>query len=108
MFLDFPLGHTTGRVHDPNFNRAVVEAALDALANDQPGHITDLPYHWAETDAWKDDVMRVDISASGAKTTRDDRVERVDTPQYQRESDAAAATASHEGKTCLVCGGIDY
>lgn len=108
MFLDFPLGHTAGRVGDEAFNKSVVVAALDALANDEPGSIVDLPHHWAETDDWKDAVMRVAVGASGERSTNDDRIERVDTPQYQYESDAVAAAASHEGQTCLVCPGIDY
>ena len=31
MFLDFPLGHTAGRVGEPALNREIVAAALAAL-----------------------------------------------------------------------------
>lgn len=108
VFVDFPLGHTAGRVGEPALNRAIVSAALDTLSSDEPGSIIDLPHHWAETDDWKDDVMRVDVSSSGEKTTEDDRVTRHDTPQYQTEADAEAAAATHRDQPCLVCRGIDY
>lgn len=52
--------------------------------------------------------MRVDVSASGEKTTDDDRVARHDTPQYQSDADAAAAASSHAGRDCMVCAGVDY
>lgn len=108
VFLDFPLGHTAGRVGEPALNLEIVRAALGALALEEPGVIVDLPHHWAADDGWKDDVMRVDVSPSGEKSTVDDRVERLDTPQYQSPADADAAAATHAGATCEVCAGIDY
>lgn len=108
VFLDFPLGHTAGRPNEPALNRAIVGAALDALQGDEPGAITDLPYHWEATDDWKDGVMRVDVSETGEKHTVDDRGVRHDTPQYQLGSDADAAAVSHEGQDCAVCAGVDF
>lgn len=109
VFLDYPLGHTAGRVREPELNRAIVAAALERLETaDEPGTIVDLLYHWAETDDWKDGVMRVTTSPSGEKSTVDDRVARHDTPQYQTEDDADAAAATHRDADCLVCAGIDY
>jgi hypothetical protein len=107
-FLDFPLGHTSGRVGETALNRAIVSAALDALTNDEPGRITDLVHRWAETDDWKDRVMRVSRDSSGKAATNDGRVQRFDTPQYQTSEDEAAAAQTHDGETCLVCAGIDY
>ncbi len=108
VFLDFPLGHTSGRVGQPELNRSIVRSALEALHLTEPGQIVDLPHVWADTDDWKDGVMRVQTSSSGETSTEDDRVARHDTPQYQAEADADAAAATHEGETCEVCAGIDY
>lgn len=108
VFLDYPLGHTSGRVGEPELNREIVTAALDALSLSEPGVIVDLPHVWADTDDWKDGVMQVRTSPSGETSTEDDRVARHDTPQYQSEADATAAAAAHDGEDCLVCAGIDY
>ncbi len=108
VFVDFPLGHTSGRVDQPELNRDIVMAALEALGNDNPGHITDLNHVWADTDAWKDDVMPVRSTPAGEVSATDDRNRRYDTPQYQDQPDAEAAAASHHGQACLVCRGIDY
>ena len=108
VFVDYPLGHTSGRVDDHALNRQIVTAALDALALSEPGVIVDLPHAWADTDDWKDGVMQVRTSTSGETSTEDDRVARHDTTQYQSDADAEAAAASHRGETCLVCAGIDY
>lgn len=108
VFVDYPLGHTSGRVDEPELNRQIVAAALGALSSSEPGVIVDLPHVWADTDDWKDRVMQVKTSSSGKPSTEDDRVARHDTPQYQTEADAAAAAAAHDGEDCLVCAGIDY
>ena len=105
-FLDYPLGHTSGRAHDRAGNAAVMRAALDVFATaEPPAAVVDLPFRWADDDAWKDSVMR---PTSTGDEMADDRRHRHDTPQYQNESDAEAATHSHEGEDCLVCAGIDY
>ena len=74
---------------------------------DEPGTILDLPYHWAESDEWKDAAMRPLIPEPGAEPI-DDRVERFPDPQYQFDSDADAAEAAHAGLECVVCPGVDY
>lgn len=107
-FLDFPLGHTAGRVGEPALNRAIVRAALELVSVDDEAIIVDLPHHWSSDDDWKDDVMRVDVTPSGDVVTVDDRVERFDTPQYQSPADDTAAMTAHEGRDCLVCAGLDY
>ena len=108
-FVDYPLGHTSGRVAEPELNRTIVAAALGLLDEvTEAGTIVDLPHTWADTDDWKDGVMRVTTSASGEKSTEDDRVARLDTPVYQAPSDEAAAASTHAGESCLVCAGIDY
>ncbi|MGE0623270.1 MAG: hypothetical protein AB7I04_23365 [Pseudomonadales bacterium] len=63
-------------------------SALDSIQ--APGTIRTLPYRWADTDDWKDSVMRPD--AKGRHN--DDRTARDDTPQYEREADKPAAEAA--------------
>ena len=69
----------------------------------QPGVVT-LPYQWAADDAWKDGVMRPRAPGSAPD---DARVERVAQPQYQNDSDRAAAEAALAGGGCATCIWID-
>lgn len=111
VFLDFPLGHTTGRTHAPVLGRRIIEGALAAFADaDRPGWIRDQPIHWDDDDdSWKDSVMRpVIVGATGTPGSDDERSPRRDTPQYQSADDASAAEKTHDGEQCLVCRGVDY
>ena len=54
VFLDYPLGSTCGRPHDPANQRAVLLAGLRLLETGQtPGQIVDLPYVWSADETWK-------------------------------------------------------
>ena len=91
VFLDFPLGHTAGKAGDTALQRRIMIDTLSALDSIQvPGTIRTLNYRWAESDDWKDSMMRPDDSGSHA----DSRTERDDTPQYQQPSDREAAEAA--------------
>ncbi len=91
VFLDFPLGHTTGKPGDPSSQRDILLAGFDALTTiDTPGTILDLPWQWGEDDAWKE----------AAENEGDLRSERTDEPQYQHESDRIAAKTISEQKGC--------
>jgi D-proline reductase (dithiol) PrdB len=61
VFLDFPLGATVGRPHDPALQRAILRetlAAAQALPADATIH--DLPFQWAGDDrSWEDDVRAI-------------------------------------------------
>lgn len=118
-YLDFPLGHTSGRAHAAELNRQILKdtvAAFESLA--EPGSIVDLPYRWSDSDDWKEAVFAPadrnatdGIGSRGTATKSsyaDDRVPRRDTPQYQCEADEARAAESHEGRSCRVCEGIDF
>ncbi|MFQ5558340.1 MAG: hypothetical protein ACE5GB_12650 [Acidimicrobiales bacterium] len=110
-FLDYPLGHTSGKPGEPDLNRRIVAAALEGFERiDRPGSIIDLPFNWADDDSWKSSVMVVGSGRDDHDhiTTADDRRPRHDTPQYQCEDDANAARRSHADRSCLVCAGIDY
>jgi D-proline reductase (dithiol) PrdB len=81
-FLDFPLGHTTGKPHQPELQRAIMREALDAFVSlTAPGAIKTLPFRWSTDNAWKDTAQR----------GPDDRRPRYDTPQYQNDEDRQRA-----------------
>ena len=110
-FLDWPLGHTSGRPQQPELNAAVMRATLaafEAEAAATPGTIVDLGVPWAGDDDWKDRVMRPRPSNDSSTRTVDERIARSSTPQYQTTADATIAAARHAGQDCLVCAGIDY
>jgi hypothetical protein len=88
-FLDFPLGHTTGKPHAPALQRAMMLEALDAFTSlTTPGTVKRLPFRWSEDAAWKDTAQR----------GPDDRRPRYDTPQYQTDADRLLAE-----KACATC-----
>jgi hypothetical protein len=101
VFVDFPLGHTAGKPHDPPLQRAIVEGALRAFETlREPGGIVRLPYAWAADDAWKEGVMRPRAGAAGGG---DERAERVGVPQYQCERDRELAEAALAAGGCPTC-----
>ena len=102
VHLDFPLGHTAGKAHDTAMQEDVVAKGLDFLYQAQaPESVLELAYRWAESDVWKDSVMREKIDVDGELVELDDRVERYEKPQYQYETDRAAAVAEPECQTCV-------
>jgi len=92
-FLDYPLGHTTGKAHKPGLQREILVQALEgftALAT--PGSVKILPFRWSEDDPWKRTAM----------VDGDSRVPRSDTPQYQNEEDRRRAEGDNP-EACAVC-----
>ena len=59
-FVNFPLGHQTGKPHQPELQRAIVRDALRAFESiEEPGTVVTLPYVWDETDdSWEDGEYR--------------------------------------------------
>jgi hypothetical protein len=109
VFLDWPLGHTSGRPQQPLLNANVMRATLAAFESaESPGTIVDLDVPWADDDDWKDRVMRPRPSDDSSEQALDERVARSPTPQYQTSADATVAATRHDGQACLVCAGIDY
>ena len=111
VYLDFPLGHTAGRVNDPTGNQSILRDTLAAFeAIQRPGEIRDLAYAWSEDDAWKDGVMRPRTSPAsdeGEPDVADDRTERHDTPQYQTDDDRLAAEDALARDGCPSCVFLD-
>ena len=102
-FLDFPLGHTVGKPHDPDGQRAILSAALRGFESIRtPGGVTVLPFAWSDDDSWKDSEMRAG-PAEGASTLRDDRTERHAAPQYQFERDRELADEAERKGGCPTC-----
>ena len=109
-YLDYPLGHTAGRPHQPQLNKVIIRGALRAFEQlSRPGTMVHLAHRWSDDDRWKDWVMRPrPRDQGGTGEMEDDRVERHPDPQYQSQADEAAAAQTHQGQACLVCAGIDY
>lgn len=89
-FLDFPLGHTTGRPGEPELQDAIVRAALNGLETiSEPGTILTLPFVWPEGEGWKSSP----VAPAAA---------RLDWPQYQTDTDRQAAS-NHALDRCQLC-----
>lgn len=56
VFLNFPLGHQTGKPHRPELQRRIVCDALRAFETiSRPGEIVELPYVWDPADrTWEE------------------------------------------------------
>ena len=81
-FLDYPLGHTTGKPHEPALQRQILQQALEAFTSlREPGSVKMLPFTWSEDHTWQ----------ATAQRGPDDRRPRYDTPQYQTEADRQRA-----------------
>lgn len=63
VFVNFPLGHQTGKPNQPELQRNIVSDALRALETiTTPGEIVPLPYVWDERDdanSWEDKEYRI-------------------------------------------------
>ena len=83
-FLDYPLGHTTGKPHQPALQREILLEALAGFSDlTAPGSVKTLPFKWSEDKSWQETAQR----------GPDDRRPRYDTPQYQYETDRVRAEA---------------
>ncbi len=93
MFTDFPLGNTAGPPNAPEVQLDIARQALELTDTaTQPGTIRPTGHQWPEP--WKDE----------ARELVDHRTPRMDTPQYERESDMVAAIERHgEALACEAC-----
>lgn len=77
-FLDFPIGYIGGTPKNRILQEDIMATALDAFDNlSEPGLIKILPFQWPEGNNWKTEAIN----------RQDVRMPRVDTPQYQMETD---------------------
>ena len=82
-FLDYPLGHTAGKPHQPALQRELLLGALAGFSDlADPGSVKMLPFKWSADLSWQEAAQR----------GPDDRRPRYDTPQYQHEEDRLRAS----------------
>jgi hypothetical protein len=104
VFVDFPLGHTTGKADEPELQRDILRQALAFFETlTTPGQIVELPFRWAETDAWK----APQGTAGGEMSDDDDRTARRPEPQYQLEEDQRLAEVALAAGGCEGCVWLD-
>jgi D-proline reductase (dithiol) PrdB len=59
VFVNFPLGHPTGKPFQPELQKSIVKDALNALKTiEAAGTIVTLPYRWTADDNWEQEVAR--------------------------------------------------
>ena len=85
-FVDYPLGHSTGKLFDAADQLGIVRAALLGLDSmTKPEQIHHLPNQWDAIGKWRAGAMRADGG--------DTRQPRDETPQFQLAADREAALA---------------
>ncbi len=83
VFVDYPLGHTTGQPFDSQNQHDIVSDALRCFETIQtPGEIVDLKYQWPEAN-WRSTAMQADDG--------DTRSARDESPQWQYDADRVLA-----------------
>lgn len=112
-FVDFPLGHTTGKALDVEGQLRILRGALAAFTSiTEPGTIVDLGEVWGD-DGWRVNPLGGGSSGRRAKgeaggSGGDSRVARDPNPQYQTEEDRRLAEARHGPEVaCRACVGFD-
>ncbi len=111
VFLDLPLGHTTGPPNDAETQRRILVDGLTAgAAIAETGTIVDLAYRWKDDD-WKADPLswsrkRQDRGETSSPAG-DTRSGRSADPRYQTDDDRVAAEQTDWDDQCLVCLGVD-
>ncbi len=58
VFVNFPLGHSTGKPFDTELQSGILRDAFEALESIKgPGAIIDLPYQWSEDSSWEKEAI---------------------------------------------------
>ena len=95
VFVDYPLGHTSGKPFAPAAQDSLLERTLNAFAEIKtPGEIRVFDDCWGDDDSWK--IALTQFSA-------DTRTDRQDQPQYQSADDARLAAAATARDGCPTC-----
>jgi D-proline reductase (dithiol) PrdB len=86
-FVDYPLGHTTGKPFDSEDQYSIVRESLGLLEQfTTPGEVIDLARHWSDDESWKREAMNPDGG--------DTRQARDTSPQYQTDDDRRLAESA--------------
>ena len=65
-YVHHPLGHQTGTPGDPEGQRAIVRAALEAgVAIERPGEIVPLPFRWRDDPGWEAGTYTAETTPTG-------------------------------------------
>ena len=65
VFVNYPLGNTSGRPGDPENQTAILKSAFEVLQSaTRPGVIVDTPYRWCDGDGWMEHVYQGEHIAS--------------------------------------------
>jgi hypothetical protein len=77
VFVNFPLGHQTGKPDDPEIQRAILRDALRAFESiSAPGPIVELPYVWDPADnIWEERDYRPGFMPRTPGREEADRIE---------------------------------
>ena len=102
-FVDYPLGHTSGKPDDRDDQQSVVRGALALLDTATvPGTIVDLGRIWSADDSWKQSPL-----SGGSEGSGDGRGTRSPEPTYQTKQDRRLAEAAHAPPaSCDSCIGV--
>jgi hypothetical protein len=106
-FVDFPLGHTTGKKNQPAMQRKLIRRALAGFYElREPGEIQSLGLRWSEDESWRENPM-AQPEAARDDSTSDFRTARRDSPQYQHPADREEAERLHRDGACGSCVGAE-
>ena len=87
VFLDYPLGHSTGRPFDVDDQYQVVKRSLAEFERmDRPGTVFHLDHVWSSDSSWQNQTL--DPAGGDSRQPRDA------TPQYQTEEDRRLAESA--------------
>jgi hypothetical protein len=87
VFVDYPLGHTTGKPFDADDQYRIMRETIRAFeAISQPSGLVTIDATWSDDDDWKRQAM--DPSGGDQRSPRDT------TPRYQSEDDRLLAEAN--------------
>jgi len=110
VFVDLPLGHTSGAPDDPVGQRQLLTNGLAAgFQITKPGQIVDLPFRWVDDD-WKASPLswsrRRQVQGVTSESAGDTRSHRSDQPYYHNDVDREAAAGVTWDEQCASCLGI--
>lgn len=108
VFLDFPLGHTAGKKHDPLLQQSILLDALTAFEENRiPGEIKELPYRWSANENWREKPLGGGGKRNEQDASSDFRTSREPLPQYQTPEDEESFLRTHHDGACGTCVGAE-
>jgi len=86
VFVNFPLGHQTGKPNDRELQRRIVRDAMAAFETiSRPGQIVELPYVWDPNDrSWEERDYTAGFMAERPRREDADAMEAARIAKYRR------------------------